>query len=159
VSNKKHLSVPNSEKAQSEHPITDEILTKAEMKSKEMLILDYECFFSFYKEFLHAYFPEINFYTHCTESIDVVIDTLENNGNIELLHLDKSRFYFSDYNLMDVTKEIKAKYPYLNIMFVSSWNVNDDLEELINERIIYGYIRKPFKVKEYSKIISNFLEL
>lgn len=89
-------------------------------------------------------------------SSDTALDVVEKKaGNIDLISTNIHRPGMDGYEFVRV---VRKKYPHIKILICSAHAKNSELEEMFEENLVDGYIRKPFKEKEYQDRVRNIFD-
>lgn len=89
-------------------------------------------------------------------SSDAALQTLEvRKGNIDLISTNIHRPGMDGYTFI---RNVKTKYPHIKTLVCSARAKHDDLNELFDENLVDGYIKKPFKEKEYLNRVRNIFD-
>ncbi|HDP26106.1 MAG TPA: response regulator [Deltaproteobacteria bacterium] len=110
---------------------------------------------SYLRHLLQSSFDEYDLELFTEASSDTALKTIkEKNGAIDLVFTNIERPGIDGYTFIHA---VKQKYPHISIIICSGSARRGDLEEMSQDNLIVGYIRKPIKDQVFiSQVRSIF---
>ena len=78
------------------------------------------------------------------------------NGNIDLISTNIHRPGMDGYGFI---RKVKQKYPHIRILICSAHAGRCELEQMSDDGLVDGYVRKPFKEKEYLDRVKSIFDM
>ncbi|MDT8274268.1 MAG: response regulator [Desulfomonilia bacterium] len=104
---------------------------------------------SYLRHLLQSSFDEYDLELFTEASSDTALKTIkEKNGAIDLVSTNIERPGIDGYTFIHA---VKQKYPHIDVIICSGSARRGDLQEMVHNNLIVGYVRKPIREDEYVK--------
>lgn len=84
------------------------------------------------------------------------IQTIDANPDIKVIITDMK---MPGIDGVEFVRIIKRDYPEIGVIIVTGFDMNSEIEDAINENIIFKYFRKPYDLNEFEKSLAEFTAL